>query len=60
MGKQKVPDPRRHPKPPWTARRLAELSKEVGKLRQEVRVAEAALSKPPGARRSPSGHAPQH
>jgi hypothetical protein len=62
MAKQKVLDPRWQPKPLWTTRRLAELSREVGKLRQKVRVAETALSKPspPRARRAPSGDVPQH
>jgi hypothetical protein len=62
MAKQKVPDARWQPKALWTARRLTELSKEVGKLRQKVRVAEAALSKSstPGACQSPSVHVPRH
>jgi hypothetical protein len=62
MAKQKVPDPRWQPKPLWTARRLAELSKEVGKLRRKVRAAETTLAKASqsGPRRFPSGHVPQH
>jgi len=58
---RKTPDPRWQPKSLWTERRLAELSKEVGKLRQKVREAEAARSKPSpsGACRFPSEH-PQH
>jgi hypothetical protein len=59
---RKAPDPRWQPKSLWTERHLAELSKEVGKLRQKVREAEATRSKasPSGARRFPSGHVPQH
>ena len=62
MAKQKVLDPRWHPKPLWTTRRLAELSKEVSKLRRKVRAAETTLSKASqsGPRRPPSGHVPQH
>lgn len=61
MANQKVPEPRWQTKPMWTARRLTELSKQVGKLRQEVRVAEDDLSKaaPSGARRSAPGQVPQ-
>jgi hypothetical protein len=41
---------------------IDELSKEVGKLRQKGRLAEATLSKASSsrARRTPSGYVPQH
>lgn len=64
-GRQKmarnIVDPRWQPKPLWTARRLAELSNDVGKLRRKIRVTEAILSKASSsrARKSP-GHVPRH
>lgn len=48
------------PKSLWTARRLAELSAEIDRLRKKVRVAEAAASKSPTrGRKRPSRHVSQ-
>jgi hypothetical protein len=57
---KKVLDPKWQPKALWTARRLAELSAEVDRLTNKVRMAEAAVSKPTArARKLPSRHASQ-
>lgn len=57
---KKVLDPKWQPKLLWTARRLAELSAEIDRLRKKVRVAETAVSKSLArARKLPSRHASQ-